>query len=807
MSWIFGTIDFETYGVMVSRSAGVMNLPKLQTEGHNWLDVDGLDYWQDEPKYSDREIILNCWMLAEKDETNSGYENFRTKVQAFTDAVKEAGKVTFQTPYIDIAGCSITQGISVVRETNYVQDIQAGTFLLRITVHGDIDLMQLDIKRWTGSETLTVASVFTKNLKVTKSLQGDIYASLSFESNEKQDLKYHDFFRINSNGVNEDTFHLATDPNFKKNSSNKFVYDLRFEHQSAWLASSLFLNDRNETDFYYYANMDEIVDMIITNHNREWWDNFRKGTITATERRNHRFSGENCLSVLKRLAKEYDLEYEFEFVALSKYNINVKEQVANTKAVTLIYGKGNGLYELSREPADKNNLCTILYAYGAAKNLKPDYRDGMSRLSFTNNPLRNNEGLHTGAGPHERTVYFDDIYPNRTSTVTAYEQVLPEDLTDAQKEVWPDGIYKLTDSSLEFDINDFLLGGLTAKIRMKTGALAGMEFEITKYDHTFFSMWLIPFKDESGEVWPNETLKIAIGDSYTLVDISQPSSYVGVAEAELEAAATAYLANHSIPKFPYRAIIDPAFMVVNPGGFEVGDRVTVVDTDYGINGLFRISNLSYDRYKSTYELTLSDTARLSRRQALEMRLEAVERAQEAARKDTPESSRNDVETTGELRRRILDPNDDKLGADRIVRNESLDPRMLAYDSGTIQWSFQGVWFSDKEEDGVTIEWTAGTFTIHNYARGTLDRYGIDKRRTLAVEYDPTRTWIVEAGEWAVPALDYDVYWVYIKLTMAEGSTVSEIEFYKEHKEPKWVPGYIRYKIGEFQRVVDEFIPA
>lgn len=801
MSWIFGTIDFDSYGVKVSRSAGVLNLPRLQTEGHNWKDLDGLDYWQDEPKYADREIVLNCWMLAEKDETYSGYENFRTKVQVFTDAVKEAGKVTFQTPYIDIAGCSITKGISVIRETNYVQDIQAGTFLLRITVHGDIDFMQLDIKRWTGTETLTVASVFTNNLKVTKSLQGDIYAALSFKSNTKLDLKYFDYIRINSNGVNDDLFHLAADPNFRKNSSNEFVYDLRFEHQSAWLANSQFLNDRDEADFYYYANMEEIVDMIVTNHNREWWENFQKGTIVSTQRKNHKFSGEDCLSVLKRIAKDYGLEYEFGYVGPSRYNINVKEQVANTKAVTLQYGKGNGLYELSREQVDKSQLCTILYAYGAAKNLKPDYRGGLSRLSFDNNPLKNNEGLHDGAGPHEKTVYFDEIYPNRTATVTSYNQVLPEDLTDEQKALWPDGIYQVIDTTL-FNINDYLLGGLTAKIRMKSGALAGLEFEIARFDNITKSMFILPFKDERGYVYPNETLLIVAEDEYTLVDIDQPASYVAIAEAELEAAATAYLANHSTPKFPYRCVIDPAFMAANPGGFEVGDRVTVVDTDYGINGLFRIGNLTYDAYKLTYELTLSDTARLTRRQELEMRLEAVERAQEAARKDTPESSRNNVEDTGELRRRLLDPNDDRFAADRVVRNESIDPRMLAYDSGTLQWSVKGAWFYDKFDDGTEIAWTAGTFVIHNAPEQTKPRYDILIDKAYFGGYFPTRTWTIEAGSFVVPAGDYDVYWIYVKFDLSQSATTCLIEFYKEHKEAKLEPGSIRYKIGEFQREVE-----
>jgi hypothetical protein len=801
MSWIFGDIDFADYEVYVSRSSGVLNMPKLQTEGYNWLDEDGRDYW-DDPKYSDREIILNCWIVAGKEGATGAYENFKSKVNTFTEAVKDSGKVTFQTPFCNITECSISKGVSVIRETNYVQKYQVGTFSLRINVHGDIDAYELDIKRWTGTETLTMATIYTDNLKVNKTLQGDIYATCSFEVNEKLDLKYFDYIGVTSNGVNEDRFHLATEPQFKKISSNKFQYNLRFEHQSRWLESSQFLNDRSEADFYYFANLDEIVDLIVENHNRSWYDNFRKGTIISTERKNHKFSGENCLSVLKRLCKEYDLEFEFEYIAYAKYAINISEQVANDKVITLEYGKGNGLYELSRESINSDELCTILYAFGSTKNLSPDYRGGIGRLSFDDNPLSNNDGLHTGAGPQERTVFFDDIYPNRSATVTAYQQVLQDDLTDAQKEVCPEGIYKITDSTLEFDLNDYLLGGLTAKIRMKTGNLAGYEFEIQKYDHDYFSMWIIPFKDEQGEIYPNADFYIATGNQYTLVDIGQPTSYIEVAEAELEAAATAYLADHSVPHFPYRVVVDPAYMKTNPGGFEVGDRFDIVDTDYGIDDEFRISQLTYDVYQGRYDFMLSDTVRLNRRQILELRMQAVERAMQSARKDSAESSRNNVEDSGELRRRLLDPADDKFAADRIVRNESIDPRMLAYDSGNIQWSFQGVWFSDKDGDGVSIAWTEGTFVIHNDKAQTLDRYGIDKRRILDVEYDPTRTWNIAAGDWEVPAADYDVYWVYVKLTMAAGSTVAEIEFYKEHKEPKLLPGYLRYKIGGIQRELE-----
>lgn len=810
MAWKLDNIDFSNYGVIVSSITGLFDSPKILNEANDWFDEDGIDYWHDiaDQKYGDNKITLTCSILA------STYSEFVTRLKSFYDALLSANLRGLETPYTSgVIECFLDSGISMDRldrHSRYIESKQAGIFILSFIKPGDPDFFQLEIKRWTGTETLLVATVLTKDLKVNKTLQGEIYATCTFESNTKLGLKYFDYIRINSNGINEDTFHLPTDPEFRKLSTNKYVYTCRFEHQGSWLASSQFLNDREESDFYFHANMEEIVDLIVVNHNRSWWNNFQKGTVVATERRNHKFSGEDCLSVIRRLCKEYELEFEFEFFAASRYNINVRPQIANDKEITLEYGKGKGLYELSRGQAVDEELCTILYAYGAAKNLKPGYRDGIGRLSFTGNPLKNNDGLHDGAGPHEKTVFFDDIFPQRTATVTAYEQKLPGDpaMTVREKYLYPDGMFRVIDESLGdvtwgFDINEYLLGGLTAKIHIKTGDLAGYEFEITRYDHDTFSIYIVPFKDERGEIFPNEVLTINIGDEYTLVDIDQPAVYVNQAEVDLAAAAADYLAEFSIPKFPYRAIVDPAFMKENPGGFEVGDRINIVDADYNINGQFRISTLVFDVYKKSYEFTLSDEARLNKRQKLEMRLAAVERATQDIGLVDVEQMRKSQETTNELRNRILDPVDDKFNADRNVRNESIDPRMLAYDSGTLQWSVKGAWFYDKNNDGAEIAWTAGTFVIHNWADRTLDRYEIDKRRTLMVDYDPTRSWTITAGSFIVPALDYDTYWVYIKLDLSEGATTSVVEFYKEHKEPKLLPGFIRYKIGEFQREIVE----
>lgn len=790
MSWIFGDINFETYGVMVSRSSGVLDLPKLQFEGFNWLDEHGLDYWHDEPKYSDREIILNCWMIAEKNETGSGYENFRTKVQAFTDAIKEAGKVSFVTPYLTLNDCSISRGITVIRETNYVYDVQAGTFSLRITVHGDSEYELVNICRVYAETVVAVAK--TKNLQIRKTLQGEMYATMSFESNTKLDIQYFDHIRINSNGVNVDIFHIETEPEFRKISTNKYSYTVRLEHQMNWLSHTQFMY-AGESDFYFYGNLDTIVDLIISNHSRSGYNKFLKGTIASTEKKNHKFSGENCLSVLKRLCSEYNLEFEFEYIPVHvKYYINVQSLVANDKEVTLQYGKGNGLYEITREAMLKDEICTYLFAFGAAKNLKYDYRGGLQRLSFTGNPLQENVELY---GYHEKTVFFEDIFPNRTSTITEYYQVLKEDLTDAQKEVHPAGIYRITDSTIDFDINGYLLGGLTAKIRLKTGNLAGHEFEIEKYDHDFKHIYIIPLRDEQDAEFPSSVLMPESGDEYTLVDIDQPSSYVTVAEAALEAQAIAYLAEHSVPKFPYIVKVHPAFMLANPGGFEVGDRITVIDEDYDIDGPFRISELVFNTLSGIYEFKLSDRAIPSRLQRTDLRLKSIERSIEDTKKDTVESMRKEHETAVELRNRLLDPADMLLATDRIVRNESLDPRMLAYDAGVPQWYLEDAFVElnlDDNEDRLKIE--AGKIFITNYKEATLDRYNIHKLKAAGGTYDPRRMWVINETFFTLSSKN--PHYMYAKLDLTPESTNCEILVEEGHREVKvWIEdGYLCYNM-------------
>ena len=331
--WKLDDIDFKDYGVYVSKSSGVLDLPRMIDKSTNWLDENGKDFWQavEDVKYEDREIVLSCFILAD------GYETFKTKVAAFYSALSGEGKRNLETPFGNTIEVSLQQSIQLTRKTSYLSSKQLGIFTLRLTVSGDIDYYQLNIARY--YTTNIIATVFTRDLKIQKTLQGDSYATFSFESNKKLDLRYFDEISLNTNGINLDRFYFESEPKPKQISTNKFVYSIKAMHMGNWLSHSEFLSDLLESDFSYYANLDEIVTLLLNNHGRDYYARkFLKGTIEPTERKLHQFSGENCLSVLRRLCSEYKLEYEFEFDNEEnwQYNINIKPQVANDKTVTVL---------------------------------------------------------------------------------------------------------------------------------------------------------------------------------------------------------------------------------------------------------------------------------------------------------------------------------------------------------------------------------------------------------------------------------------------------------------------------------------
>src|SRR5690606_18186967 len=131
------------------------------------------------------------------------------------------------------------------------------------------------------------------------------------------------------------------------------------------------------------------------------------------------------------------------------------------------YGKGNGLRSLTRNE-DEGKPITRLFVFGSNQNLPENYRSMSRRLVMPDEHglyLEKNDDQY---GIIEHTEFFD-IKPERIGIVTQTSS-----------------IYAFRDSTIDFDLNQHLLPGISAKVHFMTGQLGGYTFEVAEggYNHT-----------------------------------------------------------------------------------------------------------------------------------------------------------------------------------------------------------------------------------------------------------------------------------------------------------------------------------
>jgi uncharacterized protein (TIGR02145 family) len=807
MSWKINGKDLKTtYGVYVAKSSNILDLAPWQDRlsGTDWLDQNGKEYWYNyvELKYEDREIVLNCWISVK-----GGYAAFFSAVQAFYDAI--TGKdVTLVTPLGTVTGCRIENGIQMVRETNYVRDRQVGSFVLRITKAGSRKTTYIGLYNSAGSSKL---SLYSDNIKVSKRMQGEATVSMTVEHYNPLNIVRGDFVLLGYNGTsNEFTekWYMGSTPECRKVSTNKYVYNLRFDHYSAVLKEIAFRSDNEEGDFYWFTDMTEIVTKIQTIVNAVYPSLIGSVEVDATVKRNHKFTNENCWDVLQRIASEYNLEWDFTTTDMTpsgagQMKLSVKTLLTHVYPYTLEYGYGKGLYELTRQQMIDEELVTELYAWGSDKNLKADYI--YRRLKCPTMPLVSTSGV-AAYGRIQKHMNFDDIYPSLSASAESYYQLIS--VTGERATIGTE--YEETDlevyrigASLPFDPTDeeHLLG-TPPKVRMITGNLAGFEFEVKRYviQEGNGYIFIAPNEDQYAGRYPSSTIYPASGDTFTLVDIKQDASYVTDAEATLLAAATNYLNDHDSPKITYKAVINPSFIsamrstypTVYPG-FNTGDTVTITDADLG-SSTQRVSELNYDITTRQTELTLSEKRVLTSREQYKLRLANVEKAVKGRDQDTVEKERKDQETTAELRNRIYNTGDYKFDTDTNLRNETLDPRTFAYDAGVPQFVLYGLLVSTNwEKVANRVHVTAGGIRITNWALKAETRVKIKEILDDGGKYDPVRTWTIPETTLNLPTAVG--YWLYAKLPRDEALTVGSITYCTELRLPKYYPGYITYTLG------------
>jgi hypothetical protein len=217
--------------------------------------------------------------------------------------------------------------------------------------------------------------------------------------------------------------------------------------------------------------------------------------------------------------------------------------------------------------------------------------------------------------------------------------------------------------------NSIHLNGATpAKIHFNSGPLAGFEFEVKGFDYLGAGLggtfYLVPVREVPDTMYPNATLYPAAGNLYVILDINLPQSYITAAEAELQAAANAYINEYKNPKPTYTIETHPSFTF---GALCPGDTITLIDTDFGISGglLARIIDITTNLYQGGSTITLASYIPKSKLKSYFEKVDIIEKVVEKTKLKQVDKIRGNEMTVLALKNAVIDPLDEKIHPAKI----------------------------------------------------------------------------------------------------------------------------------------------
>lgn len=412
-----------------------------------------------------------------------------------------------------------------------------------------------------------------KNTELRQSISGEDLILSKFTLPEKIDLKIGDY--VIWNGIE---YTILDEPQVKK-SQIYFTYNLQFKSSLYKLKNILTLLD-GESEFHVFGDAQTLVSVVINNLNRVY-GGYYADFVEDTEDVNFFFNNMNCLAAIQGIASELDCEFLVE-----GKKITFKKKIGQATGLVFKYKKE--LREIERQVVQNAELVTKLYPFGSTRNITNEY--GGKRLKAP--ALTNNVNIF---GTIERTAVFDDIYPRFHGQISSVQ---------SQR--------VFTDTGIDFNVNDQLMPGMTAKITFNSGDLSGREFEIANYNNANKRVEIIPYADDTGLVLPNNTLKPRVGDKYVFWDIKMPQSYIDNAESELTQKAQEYLDKYSQPNVVYRITPNyPQLRIANMK-LKLGDIITIQDSDFDLNFEVRILSLTQKLVNEfEYSLTIGNQITLN----------------------------------------------------------------------------------------------------------------------------------------------------------------------------------------------------
>lgn len=440
------------------------------------------------------------------------------------------------------------------------------------------------------------------------------------------------------------------------NKTGGYKYTLQFQAQQNHMKKFICFwlgGDNPEAVFHNTTDLASFGALIVANMNKALGgNNWQMGSVNVEHPETNKlvsFNGDTCWNALSSIAETFDIEWWTE---------------ENGSIVTLHFGKlnfgtpetfkrGEVVKNIPAQKGDDSEYGTRFYVFGSTRNLTKEY--GQSEQGGVTNHvseirLRLPDGQqYIDARPgltkneiKEVVVFFDDIYPKNTETVTSVETI---DRTIIEGQT--DKAYVMVCNNTPFLPSD-VIEGETLGAHFTSGDLIGWDFELALIDDNGDNIDPATWKPEDGfnkkfeiiaqvetsgesqQIIPNENMRPRGKDddrgpdTFVLTGVKLPQQRIDEAEQELLNAGTSYAAKHSSDTTVYDCETNPVYCTHNEKNYEAGQAVRLMGPQFGTDGrLSRIQGYEkklYNEYIATY--TVGDNTPYSRLGSIESDVKA-----------------------------------------------------------------------------------------------------------------------------------------------------------------------------------------
>lgn len=507
-------------------------------------------------------------------------------------------------------------------------------------------------------------------------------------------------------------------PQITKNGERNYTYELTLEGAQYDLIDVQYHLPEDCYGDTFYSDLGGHLEVLMWNISRVYPGLWKLGNYPKdTEYTNFTATEKNCLAALQEHCTNYGVE--FEITSDGKTNtLNIKAKAGITHTFTLKYGRGRGLYQLSRTNVNNAGITNRLFIYGGTENLGKNYGHTKLCLPETTRLTSYLEDAESIAayGIKENEKNYTNIKPGRIGTVTALgtDKITFIDNT----------MFDLNAKEADGKTTKYLIEGTNAKIKFESGQLAGYEFDLHSYEHGTHKFVINKFQDENGTVFPSETsgaFQISVGDKYSILDIQLPQEYITEAEKDLKEAGTKDFETMTQPQVSYKLALTEGFFIslwgkeVETEILHVGDFIPIEDEQIGVNKAVRITRIERDLLKRhSYDITLSDTVTKSTTVRVLNEIEDLNEVITINKLADPARARRRWLATQELLNMVFDPEGDYYS--EKIKPLSIETQMLSVGAKSTQFTLQNITFQPNY---------GGNPNSLYVSSGTLVHYAID----------------------------------------------------------------------------------